>query len=307
MLHDLGSKWPEVRLCREVRTQDVIEFLEDLIAKWGFPETITTDNGPQFRSYEFEHWLQERGIGHVLTPLYHPQANCRVERFNQILKQGLKTGLVEGRSVGNALKSKLFHYRSTVHSVAGMSPAEIMLGRKLRQPLSQMVPKGSRQETLPRKPSKLIDSVTATQASMKRYIDQKRRGTSSSFAPGSWVRLKRPLKGHKLKSQLSEPLEVWSKIGYDTYLLQDGQRWHADRLVAIEAPKGAVNTSALSGAAEVSLDGDTFLDMSEDGDYGEEKAAVAEADEGSGTGNRVSGRIRSRPKWLDDYEMDYAA
>ena len=108
----------------------------------GFPETITTDNGPQFRSYEFEHWLQERGIGHVLTPLYHPQANGRVERFNQILKQGFKTGLVEGRSVGNALKSTLFHYRSTVHSVTGMSPAEIMLGRKLRQPLSQMVPKG---------------------------------------------------------------------------------------------------------------------------------------------------------------------
>ena len=68
-----------------------------------------------------------------------------------------------------------------------------------------------------------------------------------------------------------------------------------------------MNTSALSGAAEVSLEGDTFLDMSEDGDYGEEQAAVAEADEGSGTGNRVSGRIRSRPKWLDDYEMDYAA
>ena len=83
-------------------------------------------------------------------------------------------------------------------------------------------------------------------------------------------------------------MEVWSNIGNDTYLLQDGQRWHADRLVAIEAPKGAVNTSALSGAAEVSLEGDTFLDMSEDGDYGEEQAAVAEADEGSGTGNRVS-------------------
>ena len=105
--------------------------------------------------------------------------------------------------------------------------------------------------------------MTAKQASMKRYVDQKRRATSSSFAPGSWVRVKRPLKGHKLKSQLSEPLEVWSKIGNDTYLLQDGQRWHADRFVAIEAPKGAVNTSALSGAAEVSLEGDTFLDMSE--------------------------------------------
>jgi hypothetical protein len=36
--HDLGSKWPEVRLCRELRVQDVIiVFLEDLIARWRFP------------------------------------------------------------------------------------------------------------------------------------------------------------------------------------------------------------------------------------------------------------------------------
>jgi transposase InsO family protein len=52
-------------------------------------ELITTDNGSQFWSYKFEHWLRELSIGHVLTPLYHYQANGGVERVYQILKQGL--------------------------------------------------------------------------------------------------------------------------------------------------------------------------------------------------------------------------
>lgn len=105
---------------------------------------------------------------------------------------------MEGRSVLTSLKSALFHYRSTVNSVTGMSQAEIMLGRKLRQPLSQLVSKRSEQETVLKQKNKIMDSVMTKQAAMKRYTDEKRRATSFSFLPGSWVRVKRPLKGHKL-------------------------------------------------------------------------------------------------------------
>ena len=51
------------------------------------------------------------------------------------------------------------------------------------------------------------------------------------FLVGSWVRIRRPLQGHKLRGVLSGPLQVLGRVGVDTYVLSDGQKWHANRLV----------------------------------------------------------------------------
>ena len=55
----------------------VYAFLESLFSRWGLPQTITTDNGTQFVSVEFTSYLENRGIRHIRTALYHPQANGR--------------------------------------------------------------------------------------------------------------------------------------------------------------------------------------------------------------------------------------
>ena len=310
LVHDLGSKWPEVRLCSQVRTQEVVQFLEDLIVRWGFPESITTDNGPQFRSYEFQQWLRERGIRHILTPLYHPKANGGVERFNQVLKQGLKTGLLEGRSVESSVQSTLFNYRSTAHSLTRKSPAEVMLGRKLRQPLSQMIPRQDKKGSLQLKNADEV--VARKQAAMKAYVDHKRRARASSFSPGSWVRVKRPLRGHKLKSQLSDPVEVWSRVGKDTYLLQDGRLWHADQLIAVAKPAGVANTAAVlswtEGEEEISED--MTGNQHDGGNVEVEGEAASDAgtahDHENETETTRPKRVRTRPKRFEDFEVEYA-
>ena len=90
VVHDLYSKWLEICSTAQVRASDVISFLEDLFVRWGLPVSITTDNGPQFRSHDFKQWLKGHGVRHVTTPLYHPQGNAGGERFNQVIKQGLR-------------------------------------------------------------------------------------------------------------------------------------------------------------------------------------------------------------------------
>jgi hypothetical protein len=64
-------------------------------------------------------------------------------------------------------------------------------------------------------------------------------------------------------------------------------------LVAVQASKGVVNTSAMSGANGVSLEGDTLVDISEDGDVREEHAEDAEVNEILGTGNRVLDKVKT--------------
>ncbi|KAJ8361977.1 hypothetical protein AAFF_G00407490 [Aldrovandia affinis] len=136
---DLYSKWPEVIATSNVTTATVITGLSDLFTRWGQPQVIMTDNGPQFQA-DFTCYLEKKGISHQKTPLYHPLANAGVERFNKVLKYGLRALLQEGRQFSDALKTLLLSYRSTPHRVTGRTPAELMIGRTLRVPLDTVRP-----------------------------------------------------------------------------------------------------------------------------------------------------------------------
>ncbi len=64
--------------------------LDSIFAREGLPNEIVSNNGTQFVSAEFESYLSKRGIKHIRTSLYHPQANGLIERFNRVLKQTLQ-------------------------------------------------------------------------------------------------------------------------------------------------------------------------------------------------------------------------
>ncbi|KAJ8006677.1 hypothetical protein DPEC_G00109710 [Dallia pectoralis] len=86
VVYDLHSKWPEVAPMGTVTSAAVVNFLDQLFSRWGLPRAITTDNDPQFLSLEFTTFLANKGVIHIRTSVYHPQANGGVERFNQSLK-----------------------------------------------------------------------------------------------------------------------------------------------------------------------------------------------------------------------------
>jgi hypothetical protein len=87
---DYYSKWPEVGMCDSPTTAAVTDFLTGLFERFGLVEEITTDNGVQFTSTEFADFLQAHGIRHTRSALYSSEANAEVERFNRVIKDGLK-------------------------------------------------------------------------------------------------------------------------------------------------------------------------------------------------------------------------
>jgi hypothetical protein len=58
------SKWPEVF------TMSTTTSLSSLFSHYGLPEQIVSDNGPQFTSEEFGHFLKRHGMHIYLAP-YH--------------------------------------------------------------------------------------------------------------------------------------------------------------------------------------------------------------------------------------------
>ena len=62
-------------------------FREQIVARYGIPSVLITDNGGEFTSKNFEAWLASQGIDHRVTSPYNPQCNGKIERFNGTLQK----------------------------------------------------------------------------------------------------------------------------------------------------------------------------------------------------------------------------
>ncbi len=220
VVHDLYSKWPEVLPTSTITSSTCITALNNLFSRWGLPEQVTTDNGRQFISSEFEDFLQSQGIRHKTTALYCPEQNGGVERFNAVIKNGLRTHMADGKDVNEAIRQTLLAYRSSAHVTTGTSPAERMLGRRLRMPLHRLVPS--------------LSPASEREKTKQTHASQQQGRKAYDFAIGSYVRVKRPRLA-KTDRTISEPLRVVSRCG-NTYTLEDGSKWHASRCTPVQTP-----------------------------------------------------------------------
>ena len=101
-----------------------------MFARFGIPERIVTDNATNFTSAEFSYFLKQNGIKQTTSAPYHPASNCLAECAVKIFKTGIKK-MTEG-SLKQKLSRLLFSYRRTPQSTTGVSPAELLMYRKIR-------------------------------------------------------------------------------------------------------------------------------------------------------------------------------
>ena len=110
-----------------------------MFATHGLPEILVSDNGTAFTSAEFQEFLRRNGIRHITTAPYHPSSNGLAERAVQTLKEGL-TKNTSADDMETRISRFLFRYRITPHSTTGVSPAELLMGRRPRSQLDLMQP-----------------------------------------------------------------------------------------------------------------------------------------------------------------------
>ena len=135
---DAHSKWIECHIMQSTTSASTICKLREIFGTHGLPETVVSDNGTNFTSSEFEDFMRQNGIIHKTSAPYHPASNGLAERAVQTVKDGLTK--MPGSSVAQKLQLVLFNYRLTPHSTTGRSPAEMLMGRKLRSRLDLLHP-----------------------------------------------------------------------------------------------------------------------------------------------------------------------
>jgi transposase InsO family protein len=87
---DKFIKCIQVKLAASITTAKAVEFIKEIMYRFGIPNNIIIDNGTQFTAREFRGFCEDSGIKINYALVSHPQSNGQVERSNNMILQGLK-------------------------------------------------------------------------------------------------------------------------------------------------------------------------------------------------------------------------
>ncbi len=97
-------------------------------SRYGIPDVLVTDNGPQFASESFKNFADEWGFQVCPSSPGHQQANGAAESAVKTAKRLLRKAKTSGRDPYLALLA----HRNTPTEAMGSSPAQRMLGRRTK-------------------------------------------------------------------------------------------------------------------------------------------------------------------------------
>ena len=133
---DRSSRWLEAIPLSSTTTATAAianAFVAGWVARFGVPEHITSDRGPQFCSDVWAQLTRHLGYLHHLTTAYHTQANSMVERCHRQLKDALRA-CTAGGDWSSHLLWVLLGLRAAPKEASGISSAEVAYGTPLVLP-----------------------------------------------------------------------------------------------------------------------------------------------------------------------------
>ena len=123
---DYYSRYPEVAELKNQTSKVVINKTKSFFSRHGIPEEVVSDNGPEYASAEYANFATKYGFRHTTTSPRYPQAGGLHERTVQTVKNLL----LKAEESNEDPYLSLLEYRNT--PIDGVTPAEALMGRKLR-------------------------------------------------------------------------------------------------------------------------------------------------------------------------------
>ena len=137
---DRLSGWLEVQQIKvgtnEAGAEGLCKALRRLMITFGVPIEISSDGGPEFTAGETQRNFKRWGIRHRLSSVSFPSSNGRAELAVKTAKRLLMDNISPNGSLDNdGIVQALLVYRNTPDPGCKLSPAQILLGRPLRDTL----------------------------------------------------------------------------------------------------------------------------------------------------------------------------
>ena len=214
------SNWINIVDLRNDNSANLITAMRRFISTYGIPVTITSDGAKVFTSREFEDFCSRFGIVHRVSSAYHPRANKRAELAVKHAKRVIRGNVSQTGSLDTdkVVQAMLIH-RNTPCPITGLSPAQVVYGRVLRDALPLQPGKFH-----PRQDWRLAADRRADAYGKRKFVMQERLSRGSRHLPPLCVG------DHVLvQDQHGNNPRQWNKSGvvvevgsHDSYLISVG-------------------------------------------------------------------------------------
>jgi hypothetical protein len=205
--------------------------LEHLYKRFGLPDKIISDRGPQFASKAFIELLKLLGIKSALSTAYHPQTDGTTERVNQEIEAYLSIYCASHpEDWPRALHTLEFTHNNRRHADRQHTPFELILGESpVAIPLSFEATNYPNMEDKMKTLQRNREEALAAHELARNRMAERRKSNFTPFKKGDQVWLdSRNLKTiyhKKMKPKREGPFEITEVLGPVTYRLKLPTSW----------------------------------------------------------------------------------
>ena len=128
VVSDYYSNYIEVARLSSTTSRAIIKELKAIFARFGIPDCLVTDNGPQFSAAEFSVFAKTWMFEHRTSSPSYAQSNGKAENAVQTIKRLFTKCKASGVSEFQAL----LDWRNTPTAGIGTSPAQRLMGRRCK-------------------------------------------------------------------------------------------------------------------------------------------------------------------------------
>jgi len=168
---DHFTKWVEVIATPTCEASEVVNILLDqIIARYGAPKRILSDQGSSFLNQALQILTKRIGMEHAFTTAYRPQTNGITERFNKTLAGMIAMYVTDQQDDWDLyLQQVVGAYRTAIHATTDQSPYKMLFGREPRLIADFDVQLKQTNEMVG--DEKLTDTAQYTQKLLKKIIE----------------------------------------------------------------------------------------------------------------------------------------
>ncbi|XP_014665118.1 PREDICTED: uncharacterized protein K02A2.6-like [Priapulus caudatus] len=180
IISDYYSKFSFVKkIGGRATSQTIVNITKSIFAEQGVPETIISDNGPQFDGQAYKVFAEKWGFDHVTASPHYPQSNGLIERQVQTVKRVL----TKARAAGIDVDMAMLVLRSTPIDHHLPSPAELLNARRMKANLPTRIYNNAPNKDV------TMQRLLQWQASQKAYYDEKAGGSLALLIKGQPIRI----------------------------------------------------------------------------------------------------------------------
>ena len=125
---DHWSDYFELNQLSSTNSSSLIKSLKNHFARHGIPDTLYSDNGPQFTSREFKEFASVWHFDHQTSSPHYPQSNGKIENAVKTAKRLL----TKAKASGQDPYLDILDWRNTPSPSIGSSPVQRLFGRRTK-------------------------------------------------------------------------------------------------------------------------------------------------------------------------------